>query len=96
MNQCLSISRQAATAETPTAEVAETAIARLLDGSDLDRSSARELFERLVEGSLSEPLMAATFVALRVRGETAEELIGAAEALRDAARLRSGDGKTPE
>lgn len=65
---------------------AETAIAGLLDGKDLDRDSARELFGRLVEGSLTEPLMAAAFVALRVKGETAEELIGAAEALRAAAR----------
>lgn len=92
MNQCLTLSRQAAPAEAPTADLAETAIARLLDGNDLDRSTARELFERLVEGSLSEPLMAATFVALRVRGETAEELIGAAEALRDAARAFPSPG----
>lgn len=92
MNQCLTISRQAPAAEAPAADIAENAIARLLDGNDLDRSTARELFERLVEGSLSEPLMAATFVALRVRGETSEELIGAAEALRDAARAFPSPG----
>jgi len=92
MNQCLTISRQAAPAEVPAADIAENAIARLLDGSDLDRSTARELFDRLVEGSLSEPLMSATFVALRVRGETSEELIGAAEALRDAARAFPSPG----
>jgi anthranilate phosphoribosyltransferase len=92
MNQCLSISRPAPAADAPTADIAENAIARLLDGNDLDRSTARELFERLVEGSLSEPLMAATFVALRVRGETAEELIGAAEALREAARAFPSPG----
>jgi anthranilate phosphoribosyltransferase len=39
----------------------------------------------MVEGRLSEPLMAAAFVALRVKGETSEELVGAAEALRAAA-----------
>ena len=92
MNQCLTISRQAAPAEVPAADIAENAIARLLDGNDLDRSTARELFDRLVEGSLSEPLMSATFVALRVRGETSEELIGAAEALRDAARAFPSPG----
>ncbi|HYX46561.1 MAG TPA: anthranilate phosphoribosyltransferase [Sphingomicrobium sp.] len=64
----------------------EAAITRLLDGGDLDRSDARSLFGRIVEGSLSEPLMAAAFVALRVKGETAEELTGAALALRQAAR----------
>jgi anthranilate phosphoribosyltransferase len=36
--------------------------------------------------------MAATFVALRVRGETAEELIGAAEALREASRAFPSPG----
>lgn len=64
----------------------EVAITRLLDGGDLDRDDARALFSRIVEGSLSEPLMAAAFVALRVKGETAEELTGAALALREAAR----------
>jgi anthranilate phosphoribosyltransferase len=92
MNQCLSISRQVATDEYRQPDIAESAIARLLDGNDLDRATARELFERLVEGNLSEPLMAATFVALRVRGETSEELIGAAEALRDAARAFPAPG----
>ena len=65
---------------------AEAAITRLLDGSDLDLSSARDLFARIVDGSLSEPLMAGAFVALRVKGETADELTGAALALREAAR----------
>jgi anthranilate phosphoribosyltransferase len=92
MNQCLSISRHAQEASPPACDIAETAITRLLDGHDLDRSTAHELFERIVEGSLSEPLMAATFVALRVRGETSEELIGAAEALRDASRAFPAPG----
>lgn len=64
----------------------EAAIACLLDGNDLGRSSARALFGRIVEGSLSEPLMAAAFTALRLKGESADELIGAAEALRCAAK----------
>lgn len=64
----------------------EVAITRLLDGGDLDRGDAYALFSRIVEGSLGEPLMAAAFVALRVKGETAEELTGAALALREAAR----------
>jgi anthranilate phosphoribosyltransferase len=58
----------------------------LLDGHDLDRAQARTLFASIVEGELPDPLMAAVFVALRIRGETAEELIGAALALRAAAR----------
>lgn len=44
------------------------------------------LFRRLVAGELPEPIMAAAFVCLKLKGETAEELTGAALALRDAAR----------
>ena len=65
---------------------AELPVARLLDGHDLDRDESRALFETIVEGRLADPLMAAAFVALRMRGETTEELIGAALALRSAAR----------
>ena len=86
MNQILSFRRDTAIASPAESPAAELAIARLLEGNDLDRSSARDLFREIVEGSLSEPLMAAAFVALRVKGETADELIGAAQALRAAAR----------
>ena len=88
MSQLLNFPTDAAT-PTPFAAdnlAAELAVARLLDGHDLDRDESRELFETIVEGRLAEPLMAAAFVALRMRGETAEELIGAAMALRSAAR----------
>jgi anthranilate phosphoribosyltransferase len=64
----------------------ELAISRLLDGKDLDRSESEALFCRIVEGQLPDPLMSAAFVALRIKGETSEELIGAALALRSAAK----------
>jgi anthranilate phosphoribosyltransferase len=85
MSQILAFSRDSVAA--PAADpAAELAIARLLDGRDLDRHEARSLFAQIVDGTLGEPLMAAAFVALRVKGESAEELIGAALALRAAAR----------
>src|SRR3954471_19020948 len=86
MSQILTFSRESVAPATAADSAAELAIARLLDGEDLDRDSARELFAHIVEGTLSEPLMAAAFVALRVKGESADELIGAVEALRVAAR----------
>ena len=85
MSQVLTFPRTAAATPAEPCPAAEAAITRLLDGSNLDRDETRGLFGRIVEGSLSEPLMAAAFVALRVKGETADELIGAAEALRAAA-----------
>src|SRR4051795_3737641 len=86
MTQILSLVRNAAPSAADANPTAELAIARLLDGNDLNRAEARSLFNQIVAGTLSEPLMAAAFTALRVKGETAEELIGAAEALRAAAR----------
>lgn len=64
----------------------EYSIARLLDRRDLSRLEAEALFAEIVAGRLPEPLMAAAFVALRFKGETADELAGAALALRSAAR----------
>jgi anthranilate phosphoribosyltransferase len=86
MSQILTFPREAQSAPQVHYADAEDAIARLFDGENLDRHAARQLFSRIVNGSLSEPLMAAAFVALRVKGETAHELIGAAEALQGAAR----------
>ena len=87
MTQVLTLSRTARDAlPAPRDHDVECSISLLLEGEGLDRDGARALFARIVEGSLSEPLMAAAFTALRLKGESAEELIGAAEALRAAAR----------
>jgi anthranilate phosphoribosyltransferase len=81
-----SISAAAAAPAPPAPAAVERSFARLLDRRDLDRDEARELFTEIVEGRLPEPQMAAAFVALRFKGESSEELTGAALALRAAAR----------
>jgi anthranilate phosphoribosyltransferase len=86
MNQILTFPRDVAAVREAADPGAELAITSLLDGRDLDRAATRKLFAQIVDGTLSEPLMAAAFVAFRLKGESAEELIGAAEALRGAAR----------
>lgn len=86
MTNVLSISRNLATPAAAAPPAVEQAISTLLERRDLDRGTARALFTEIVEGRLPEPLMAAAFVALRLKGEAAEELTGAALALRDAAR----------
>jgi anthranilate phosphoribosyltransferase len=58
---------------------------RLLNGQDLSADDSRHLFERLVLGRLEPGEIAGMLVALRVKGETEEEMIGAAQALSEAA-----------
>ena len=57
---------------------------KLLSGEDLPSDDSRHLFERLVLGKLEPAEIAATLVALRMKGETVEEMIGAAQALSEA------------
>ncbi|QIK78349.1 anthranilate phosphoribosyltransferase [Sphingomonas piscis] len=67
-------------------DVASQALSALFEGCDASREQSRALFDRLVAGELPEPLMAAAFVSLKLKGETAKELTGAVEALRFATR----------
>ncbi len=66
--------------------LAEAGLEKLFEGRNTEREEMRALFGRLVEGGLPDALMAAAFVALRLKGETSDELTGAAFALRSAAR----------
>jgi anthranilate phosphoribosyltransferase len=66
-------------------ETRADALALLFAGCTLDRGQAELLFGALVRGELDEPSIAAMLVALKVKGEATEELIGAAQALRAAA-----------
>jgi anthranilate phosphoribosyltransferase len=76
----------AAEAARPIADTAEEALARLLTGLSLSQDQARSLFEALVEGRLDAPAIAAMLIALKIKGETTDELIGGARALRAADR----------
>ncbi len=58
---------------------------RLLAGEDLTSDDAEHLFERLVLGRLEPAEIAGMLIALRMKGETAEEMVGAARALSAAA-----------
>jgi anthranilate phosphoribosyltransferase len=62
------------------------ALARLYAGDHLSQGEAQALFTALVEGRLDDAAIAAMLVALKIKGETTDELIGAARALRSADR----------
>lgn len=86
MNQIVAFPRPEAAAPVASALAAnQCPVVKLAEGVGLSREEARALFSQVVSGELPEPLMAAAFVALRLKGETAEELTGAALALRAAA-----------
>ena len=57
----------------------------LLDKRSLTRDQVRQAFTQLMEGKLTPVQIAALLTALRIKGETVEEITGAAEAMRAAA-----------
>jgi anthranilate phosphoribosyltransferase len=62
-----------------------TALAPLLEKKSLTRDQVRAAFGELMAGRLTPVQIAALLTALRLKGETVEEITGAAEAMRDAA-----------
>jgi len=71
-------------AHAPAPSAAEDALAALFAGQSLSQDEAELLFGELVSGRMGEPAIAALLVALKLKGETADELIGASRALRAA------------
>jgi anthranilate phosphoribosyltransferase len=55
---------------------------RLMRGEDLRRAEATALLDALLDGSATDAQIAASLVALAVKGETVEELAGMASAMR--------------
>src|SRR5262245_37503069 len=60
----------------------QLALARLLDGRDLSRSEARAVMDQIMDGEATAAQMGAFLVALRIKGESPDEIAGCAEAMR--------------
>jgi anthranilate phosphoribosyltransferase len=60
----------------------QDALAQLLDGKDLSREEARRVMDSIMSGEATEAQIGGFLVALRLKGETADEIAGAAEAMR--------------
>ncbi|AJF59911.1 MAG: anthranilate phosphoribosyltransferase [archaeon GW2011_AR10] len=60
-------------------------IAKVVEGNDLSRAEARQAFDEIMQGKASDALIASFITALRMKGETADEIIGAAESMRSVA-----------
>jgi anthranilate phosphoribosyltransferase len=63
--------------------VIQDALARLLDGHDLSRAEARRVMGTIMAGEATPAQIGGFLVALRLKGETAAEIAGAAEAMRE-------------
>jgi len=63
--------------------VIQHALARLLDGRDLSREDARAVMDTIMAGEATPAQIAGFLVALRAKGETADEITGCAEAMRE-------------
>lgn len=60
----------------------QQAIQKLLDGHDLGREDAREVMGEIMSGEATPAQIGGFLVALRAKGETADEIAGCAEAMR--------------
>ena len=61
----------------------QQALADLLDGTDLGRPRCREVMGEIMRGEATQAQIGGFLVALRLKGETAEEIAGCAEAMRE-------------
>jgi anthranilate phosphoribosyltransferase len=60
----------------------QATLARLLDGHDLTRDEARQAMDTIMSGEATPAQIGGFLVALRLKGETADEIAGCAEAMR--------------
>ena len=61
----------------------QEALARLLDGHDLGQAEARAVMNEIMRGEATPAQIGGFLVALRLKGETADEISGCAEAMRE-------------
>lgn len=59
------------------------AIKRVVDGHDLEREEMHGVFASVMDGQVTDVQKSAFLIALRMKGETAEEITGAALAMRE-------------
>jgi anthranilate phosphoribosyltransferase len=63
--------------------VIQATVSSLLDGQDLTRGAAYEAMNEIMRGDATQAQIAGFLVALRAKGETADEIAGCADAMRE-------------
>src|SRR3989344_7927574 len=62
----------------------QEAIAKLVDRNDLTREESREVFVAIMSGQATDAQIGSLITALRMKGETVEEITGAVQAMQKA------------
>ena len=60
----------------------QTALAKIVESKNLSREESAQVFKLIMTGETTDAQIGAFLAAMRVKGETAEELAGAAETMR--------------
>ncbi len=69
----------------------QDAIAKLIEGEDLTREETVGVMDQIMSGDATDAQIGAFLVALRLKGETVDEIAGAAEVMREkATRIETG------
>ncbi|MEC0243323.1 anthranilate phosphoribosyltransferase [Paenibacillus dokdonensis] len=76
-----------------TIEFIPACLNQLIGGQDLTREEARLLMSSIMEGNVTQSQIGALLMALRIKGETVEEITGFAEAMRNVASTVQTDNE---
>ena len=68
-------------------------IARLINSKDLSREEAFDAMKKIMEGGVSDSLISAFLIALKIKGETVDEISGFSEAMLEKAKKVIVKGK---
>lgn len=69
------------------------ALNKLVDGESLTREEARDVMATIMEGEATAAQIGALLTALRIKGETVQEIAGFAEVMREKSILKLETGK---
>lgn len=73
----------------------KSALLKASGNEDLSRSESREAFAEIMSGEVPVEILAAFLTALKMKGETVEEIVGAAQAMRARATFINAGARSP-
>lgn len=77
-------------------DMMQVGLSRIIEGQHLSRTEARSVMEQIMSGSATQAQIGGLLTALRLKGETVDEITGFAEAMRSYAspvQAEEGSGR---